>query len=224
MARRRCWADPKRPWRDEAFSVVVDPEAAMPARIAPRRRSLFHVRSERDAIVLIRRYEHRDAASVRALFVRVNQDLAPPGLRDQFDAYVAIALRDEIERIPDYYGSAPGRGFWIVEDESGILLGIFGLEPAGEDAAELRRMYVAPEARRRGIARAMLAEAENLCIAAGFRRLVLSTSELQAAALALYRSAGYRLVYEEVAGSATNKTVGSNLRRFHFEKCLQGTA
>src|SRR3954471_25044693 len=103
MARRRCWADPKCPWRDEAFSVVVDPEAAMPARIAPRRRSLFDVRSERDAIVLIRRYEHRDAASVRALFVRVNQDLAPPGLRDQFDAYVAIALRDEIERIPDYY-------------------------------------------------------------------------------------------------------------------------
>src|SRR3954452_19757141 len=181
MARRRCWADPKRPWRDEAFSVVVDPEAAMPARIAPRRRLLFRMRPERDAIVL------------------------------KFDVYVAIALRDEIERIPDYYGSAPGRGFWIVEDESGILLGIFGLEPAGEDAAELRRVEVSPEARRRGIARAMLAEAENLCIAAGFRRLVLSTSELQAAALALYRSVGYRLVHEGGAGAARRKKRGSRV-------------
>jgi hypothetical protein len=94
----------------------------VPTHIA-RRRSVPHTRAEWGAIVLIRRYKLRDAEAVRALFVRVNQDLAPPGLRDQFDAYVAIALRDEIKRIPGYYGSAPGRGFWVVEEENGALLG-----------------------------------------------------------------------------------------------------
>jgi GNAT superfamily N-acetyltransferase len=152
--------------------------------------------------------------------VRVNRQLAPPGLRDAFEEYIAIALRDEIDRIPDYYGTGAGRGFWIAEDGGGALIGFFGLEPAGEDGAELRRMYVAPEMRRRGVARALLSEAERLSVSAGLRRVVLSTSVLLGAALALYSGAGYRLVREEVAVGATNKTLGRGLRRFHFEKAL----
>ena len=54
----------------------------------------------------------------------------------------------------------------------------------------------------------------------GVARLDLSTAEIQEAALALYRNAGYRLVREEVAETASNKIVGSGLRRFHFEKRL----
>ena len=81
-------------------------------------------------------------------------------------------------------------------------------------------MYVAPQARRRGVAREMLARAESIAQAAGCERIVLSTSELQAAALALYRAAGYRLVHEEVAEAESNKTVGAGLRRFHFAKEL----
>ena len=50
-------------------------------------------------------------------------------------------------------------------------------------------------------------------------RLDLSTSELQDAALSLYRSVGYRLVREEVAATS-NKTVGAGIRRFYFEKTL----
>ena len=174
--------------------------------------------------VLIRRYEDRDGGAVRDLFVRVNRELAPSGLREAFEVYIELSLREEIGRIPAYYGAGLGRGFWVAEGEGGALLGMFGLEPAGEGAAELRRMYVAPEARRGGVARAMLAEAERLCAEAGLRRLVLSTSELQGAALALYRSAGYRLVREEVAGAATVRTVGAGLRRFHLEKVLAGGA
>lgn len=173
--------------------------------------------------MLIRRYEHRDAEAVRNLFVRVNRALAPPGMREAFDSYIALAIREEIGRIDDYY-AGPRRGFWVAEDPSGTIVGTFGLEPAGEDAAELRRMYVAPEAHRRGIARAMLAEAEH--VVAGWRlaRLVLNTAEIQEAALAFYRSAGYRLVWEEVAEAVSNKTAGAGLRHFHFEKDLRTRA
>lgn len=169
--------------------------------------------------MLIRHYEDRDAEAVQELFVRVNRALAPPALREAFEGYIALAIREEIGRIGDYY-AGPRRGFWVAEDAAGTLVGTFGLEPVGADAVELRRMYVAPEARRRGVARAMLAEAERIASGWGLARLVLSTAEIQEAALALYRNAGYRLVREEVAEAASNKTVGAGLRRFHFEKEL----
>lgn len=54
----------------------------------------------------------------------------------------------------------------------------------------------------------------------GATQLDLSTSELQPAALALYRNAGNELVREEVAETASNKTLGGGLKRFHFVKML----
>ena len=168
--------------------------------------------------MLIRRYEDRDAATVRALFVRINRALATDALRRSFESYIAQSLEEEIDRIPAYY-AARGGSFWIADD-AGTLLGMFGLERIDSETAELRRMYVAPEAQRRGIARQMLAHAERTCREAGLRRLVLSTSELQQAALTLYRAAGFRLVREEVVEARTNKTVGAGLRRFYFEKTL----
>lgn len=169
--------------------------------------------------MLIRKYESSDGPAVRALFVEVNRAMAPVAMREAFEAYIAQSLREEIDRIEAYYAERNG-SFWAVE-EVGRLAGMFGLETSGERTAELRRMYVAPAARRRGLGRKMLAHAERVCLEAGNDRLVLSTSELQPQALQLYRTSGYRLVREEVAQAASNKTVGSGLRRFHFEKVLR---
>jgi hypothetical protein len=52
------------------------------------------------------------------------------------------------------------------------------------------------------------------------RKLELSTSELQPAALELYRRTGYRQVREVVAEQTSNKTLGGGIRRYHFEKDL----
>jgi GNAT superfamily N-acetyltransferase len=86
---------------------------------------------------------------------------------------------------------------------------------------ELRRMYVHPSARRRGIGRRMLQLAEDECRRRNISRLELGTAEIQTAALALYKNAGYRLVHEETAVSGSNKTVGSGIRRYYFEKILR---
>lgn len=172
--------------------------------------------------MLIRRYQDRDAGAVQALFVQVNRALATPPMRAAFDDYIALAVREEIGRINEYYAGAR-HGFWVAEDAAGALIGMFGLEPPAEDAVELRRMYVAPEMRRRGIARAMLMEAERTAAEWGAARLVLSTAEIQEAALALYRGAGFRFVREEVAETASNRTVGAGLRRLHFEKACRST-
>lgn len=171
--------------------------------------------------ITIRPYAAEDHAAVRALFADVNRELAPAHLREVFEAYIARGLADEVDRIEAYYAERNG-AFWVAVDANGRLLGMFGLEQVGgrPDAVELRRMYVAPAARRRGVARAMLAYAESEARARGFAVMTLSTSEVQPAALSLYRGTGYRLVREEAGEAMTNKTVGAGLRRFYFEKGL----
>ena len=100
------------------------------------------------------------------------------------------------------------------------MVGTFGLERTSDDTMELRRMYVDPSARRQGIARRMLQFAEDECRRRNVSWLGLSTAEIQQAALALYRNAGYRLVREETVEGLSNKTVGSGLLRSYFEKTL----
>jgi len=168
--------------------------------------------------IVIRPFVETDAPRVRALFVGVNRLLVPPHLREAFEAYIELSLREEIDRIPDYYAARDG-GFWVALDGATIV-GMFGLEAAAGGAIELRRMYVDPAARRRGVARKMLRFAEDECRRRGAPTLELSTSELQGEALALYRNAGYRLVREEIARDASNKTLGGGLRRYYFEKTL----
>jgi hypothetical protein len=63
----------------------------------------------------------------------------------------------------------------------------------------------------------MLRFAENECRRRSIFRLELSTAEIQTAALALYRSAGYTLVREDTVELSSNKTVGAGLRRYYFE-------
>jgi GNAT superfamily N-acetyltransferase len=168
--------------------------------------------------VAIRPFADDDAPQVRELFIVINRLLSPPDLRDAFEAYIERALAEEIDRITAYYGQCHG-GFWVAIQKDKVV-GTFGLERSSPDSMELRRMYVDPGARRRGIARQMLRFAEDECRRRNIFRLELSTSEVQEAALSFYRNSGYRLMREDLAQIGSNKTVGAGLRRFYFEKCL----
>ena len=170
------------------------------------------------AATVIRPYGESDAAQVRELFVAVNRLLAPPHMRDAFETYIARSLTEEMDRVAAYYGERGG-GFWVAIRVEKVV-GMFGLEPAAPDALELRRMYVDPSMRRGGIGRLMLRFAEDECRRLKVRRLELSTSELQPAALELYRNAGYQLVREAIAERASNKMLGGGIRRYYFEKIL----
>src|ERR1700730_6782945 len=180
--------------------------------------SPIHGEPNLSAEVTIQPFQEENASQVRALFIVVNRLLSPPSMRDAFEAYIARSLTEEIDRVAAYYGERGG-GFWVALREE-KLVGMFGLERAAPDAMELRRMYVDPSARRSGIARLMLRFAEAECRRFNVRRLELSTSELQPAALELYRDAGYRLLHEVVAEQASNKTSGGGIRRYYLEKIL----
>ena len=59
------------------------------------------------------------------------------------------------------------------------------------DVAEIKRMYVAPSGRGRGLARLMLAHLEATAAEAGAAVSVLETGTAQPEAMALYESSGY---------------------------------
>jgi GNAT superfamily N-acetyltransferase len=60
-----------------------------------------------------------------------------------------------------------------------------------DDLAEVKRMFVRPAARSRGVAGRLLAALEDAARTLGYRRLRLDTGPKQANALALYRREGY---------------------------------
>ena len=69
------------------------------------------------------------------------------------------------------------------------------LHPWGvASVAEIKRMYVAPAARRRGYARTVLSHLETTARQAGVEALVLETGTQQPAAIALYTRHGYEPV------------------------------
>ena len=61
----------------------------------------------------------------------------------------------------------------------------------GDGLCEIKRMYVAPDARGRGLARVLLGALEDLARDLGYAIARLDTGPSQAAALALYPRAGY---------------------------------
>ncbi|WP_407113278.1 GNAT family N-acetyltransferase [Bradyrhizobium sp. LMG 9283] len=168
--------------------------------------------------IIIRPFTEEDAEQVRLLFVIVNRLLAPAHMAEAFEAYIATSLNEEIGQISQYYECRQG-GFWVAVGGEKVI-GMFGLEPSSPGAMELRRMYVHPDARRRGIARRMLRFAEDECRKRNRPRMDLSTSELQRDALSLYRASGYQLVREEMAVATSNKSLGGGIRRYHFTKQL----
>ena len=86
---------------------------------------------------------------------------------------------------------APPRGAFLVGFEGGHPVCGGGLKPLGSDVVEIKRMYVVPEARGRGVARELLAALEAAARELGYARARLDTGPKQPSAERLYREAGY---------------------------------
>jgi ribosomal protein S18 acetylase RimI-like enzyme len=88
-----------------------------------------------------------------------------------------------------------GSQFWVVE-EQGRLIGMVAIRGLGPGTAELKRMRVAGDRRRRGLGQRLLELAERFCRAHGYKRIVLDTTDRMEAARGLYEKNGYALSHE----------------------------
>lgn len=142
------------------------------------------------------------------------------------DDPVALRLTEEVQQeyVTRYGGRdemtvdrsdvLPPRGLFLVAELDGEPVGCGGWRVHAPGTVELKRMYVVPSARRRGVAAALLAALERTAAAAGHTRVLLNSGDRQPEALALYERAGYTPVagYGAYAGMPGAVFLGRRLR------------
>ncbi|WP_181311437.1 GNAT family N-acetyltransferase [Nocardioides campestrisoli] len=89
---------------------------------------------------------------------------------------------------------APPRGAFHVVTLGGRPVACGGVRLLDPGTAEVKRMYVAPTARRRGVARTLLGRLEQDARDLGCSAVRLDTGPGMDAAITLYRASGYREV------------------------------
>jgi GNAT superfamily N-acetyltransferase len=104
----------------------------------------------------------------------------------------------------NHFGLKPAQvsgksGVFLVVSLNGTPVGCGAVRLIAPDTGELKRMYMAPSARGKGLGRRLVAALETEARALGARRLVLETGTRQVAAIALYRSTGFHPIplYDE---------------------------
>ncbi|GGN62477.1 N-acetyltransferase [Streptomyces albiflavescens] len=121
-------------------------------------------------------------------------------LNDQVQAEYAERYGDEGDATPlDASMFAPPFGLYLIaydERDRPMATGGWRTQDENDEGysdgdAELKRMYVIPEARGLGLARRILAALESDARAAGRTRMVLETGSQQPEAVALYTSSDY---------------------------------
>jgi GNAT superfamily N-acetyltransferase len=105
------------------------------------------------------------------------------------DVYASFSRLDNPPLRPDELRAPDGAYLVGYEGDETVAGG--GLRRLGEGVAEIKRMYVRPAARSRGVARALLEALEGEARALGYTAVRLDTGPRQLHGLALYRSAGY---------------------------------
>jgi GNAT superfamily N-acetyltransferase len=98
------------------------------------------------------------------------------------------------EAVVDPAEFLPPHGLFLVAEVDGVPAGCGAWRAIDADVAEIKRVYVEPGFRRRGLAQEVVAWLERSAAAAGHREIVLNTGDRQPEALALYAELGYRPV------------------------------
>jgi GNAT superfamily N-acetyltransferase len=110
-------------------------------------------------------------AEIRTLYPRIGSEEGPSATPQDF--------------------SPPGGAFVVGCDGEEPIAG-GGVKRLDDATAEIKRMYVAPAARGRGVGRQLLAALEDAARDLGYRVVRLDTGRFQGSALRMYQQAGYR--------------------------------
>ncbi|MEY3299138.1 MAG: hypothetical protein RLZZ597_2398 [Cyanobacteriota bacterium] len=131
----------------------------------------------------IRRWQSVDRAAAGAIIAAV---LAEYGLTWEPQG----SDRDALEVETHYWQT--GGEFWVVEDGE-TLVGTAGYYPVkrGDQAVEIRKMYLLPQARGQGLGRYLLAQLEQAIQQRGFREIWVETASVLKEAVQLYETSGY---------------------------------
>lgn len=102
----------------------------------------------------------------------------------------------------------------VVCYENGQAIGCGAIKAFSDEAMEVKRMYVSPEGRNKGIATRVLTELEDWAREMGYTKCVLETGKRQPEAIALYEKNGYRRTenYGQYVGVENSVCFEKNLK------------
>lgn len=113
------------------------------------------------------------------------------GLAAEYTRLYGEGVSDELERYRAAEFRPPHGALLLLVDGRETVAG-GALRRLAPGIGEIKRMWTAPEHRRRGHARRVLAALEDVAAARGYRAIRLETGTPQVGAADLYRAAGYR--------------------------------
>jgi len=133
---------------------------------------------------LIRSWEPRDRAPVSSLIAQVLAEYGLPW--DETDA------DQDVVKVEQFYQETGGE-FWVVERD-GKRVGTAGYYPIsrGKNAVEIRKMYLLPEVRGKGLGRFLLQELERAIAQRNYQEIWLETASVLTEAIQLYEKSGYQ--------------------------------
>jgi GNAT superfamily N-acetyltransferase len=144
------------------------------------------------------------------------------------DSLIAARLVDAmVTEMDQLYGQEPGRGVGSsaspadFSPPTGAFLVVYadgkpvaggGLKRDEDGVAEIKRMYVVPAARRKGLGQRLLEALEDRARELGYARIRLDTGERQPHARAMYERAGYHPI-EDYNGNSMASFWGEKILR-----------
>jgi GNAT superfamily N-acetyltransferase len=134
---------------------------------------------------------------------------------------IAQAEAELAERYGGLTGNELGIGGTLFDPPTGAFLvarcgrdavpiGGVGIRSVADDVAEVRRLWVDPSWRNRGVAKSLMRSLELTARELGFSRLELGTGDRQHEAVALYESTGWR----RVTTDGTGQELPDSVRKF----------
>ncbi len=99
----------------------------------------------------------------------------------------------DVLQVEKFYQNIGGE-FWVIERQGKILgTSAYYPIPRGNKAVEIRKMYLLPEVRSKGLGKFLLKELENRIAECKFQEIWIETVTVLQEAVKLYESNGYQL-------------------------------
>jgi GNAT superfamily N-acetyltransferase len=112
-------------------------------------------------------------------------------LTKELDVYFRLML-GERQNTFDPCNTAASLHSALVASENGQAVACAALKLYSDGSAELKRVYITPAYRGKGLGRQIVTLAEERAIALGCRKIILETNPAFSAAVSLYTSLGYQ--------------------------------
>jgi putative acetyltransferase len=96
---------------------------------------------------------------------------------------------DELQQLKEMY--ALPNGAILLAKENDIFMGCVAVRKKEKDVAELKRMYIKPIARKKGLGNLLLVEALKIATSLGYKKIWLDTLDNMTPAINLYKKAGF---------------------------------